>query len=259
MATTTNGGEWQPRINGIGDGARYTKVAIYLHWAIAVFIIYNLISGLLVWDLAKDFFKANRLFYIIGLITHMSAGMTVLLLTVVRIAWRLLHEPPPHSPEMKPWEVKTSHVAHFLLYAGMVLMPLSGWAILSAHPPAGTPGAEIAAVKMAAMSPAAAPAAAADAPPGAAPAAAPKPKMPPPPKIWWLIPLPPIAPIADIGITEGGVGPQDILHGQFAEWHQIGGYMMIILFLLHIAGALKHQIIDKHASLQRMGVGRRKP
>ncbi|MEC3951130.1 cytochrome b [Sphingobium sp. HWE2-09] len=240
-----------------GDGARYTRVAMWLHWAIAILIIYNLVSGLLIWDLAKGFFKANRALYGFGLTSHLSSGMTVLALTVVRIVWRLMHEPPAYPHDMKLWERHASHFAHFLLYAGMVLMPLTGWAILSAHPPAGSPGAAVARIPMAAASPMApgpagsAPGARPDGPPPGA-------RMPGPPGIWWTIPLPSITPIANIGIEPGGVEPQHILHEELALWHKIGGYLMILLLLGHVGGALKHQFIDKEPELQRMGWRKRK-
>ena len=235
-----------------GEGARYTRLAIILHWAIAGFIIFNLISGFLIWDFARDFFKAHRPFYGIGITLHLSSGMTVLVLTVVRIVWRLMHEPPAYPATMKLWERHTSHFAHFLLYAGMLLMPLTGWAILSAHPPAGSAGA------LAAPSPMAASPMSKPSGPAAAGAPAIKRGPPPPPGIWFVIPLPAISPIAEIGRTPGGVQPQHILHEELAEWHEIGGYLMVLLLLLHIGGALKHQYVDKEPELERMGLARRR-
>jgi cytochrome b561 len=257
MASTTTESGWTPRTGLTSGGASYTRVAIWLHWAIAIFIIWNLTSGFLIWNLAEAFFKENRFLYFMGLTSHLSAGMTVLALTVIRIVWRLLHEPPAYPATMKRWERHSAHFVHFLLYAGMLLMPLTGWAILSAHPPAGTPGAKVAAANMAAASPAAA--VLATAAQGAGPAGPPPGGLPPPPGIWWIIPMPTIAPIANIGIEPGGVKPQHILHEEFVEWHEIGGYLMLLLLLSHIIGALKHQFIDKEPELQRMGVGRSKP
>jgi len=251
MAATTAENDWRPRTKITGDGTRYTRVAMGLHWAIAIFIIWNLLSGFVIWDLASGFFKANRLYYGIGLTLHLSSGFTVLVLTVVRIAWRLTHEPPAYPANMKPWERHAAHVAHFLLYAGMVLMPLIGWAILSAHPPIGSAGAKVAPLPMVA--------AAANAVPGARPAGPPAGRFPPPPGIWWVIPLPAITPIANIGTEPGGVKPQHELHEEFVEWHETGGYLMLLLLLLHVGGALKHQFIDKEPELQRMGLGKRKP
>jgi cytochrome b561 len=128
-----------------------------------------------------------------GLTSHLSAGLTVLVLTVVRIVWRLMHEPPPYPDDMKRWERHAAHFAHFFLYAVMVLMPLTGWAVLSANPPAGSAGAE---ARQAAV---AAAAAAAVALGSEAPAGPPPGPVPPPPRVWWvLMPMPPITPLQDL-------------------------------------------------------------
>lgn len=229
---------------------RYSRVAIILHWTIAVLIIYNLISGFVIWDIAKDFFRSTPPLYVMGLISHLSAGLTVLALTVVRIAWRLMHEPPPLAPDMKKWERHSAHFAHFFLYAAMLLMPLTGWAILSANPPAGSAGSEARAAAVAAATPEAAPGAG---PPVGPPIGA----TPPPPRIWFvLMPMPFITPIQEIGKEPEGVEPQRVLHGRISEWHKIGAYLTALLLLLHVAGALKHQWLDRHPTLQRMGMGK---
>lgn len=228
---------------------RYTRVAIGLHWVIAALIVYNLASGFLIWDIAPKFFRSDLALYMAGLTSHLSAGLTVLVLTVVRIAWRLMHEPPPYPPDMKRWERHASHFAHFFLYAVMLLMPLTGWSILSANPAPGSAGAE---ARQAAM------AAAAAAPGGAGRAGPPLGKIPPPPRIWWvLMPMPVITPLQDLGAEPGGVKPQKVLHDEIVDWHTIGGWLALILVLLHVAAALKHQWIDRHPELQRMGIGKR--
>ncbi|EIZ79919.1 putative cytochrome b-561 protein [Novosphingobium sp. Rr 2-17] len=241
--------------------ARYTRVAIWLHWAIAFFILYNLVLGFFNWDFGAEFTHKpqNRWIYGLILVSHMSAGITVLALTVLRIVWRLLHEPPAYPAHMKSWERHTAHFAHFLLYAAMLLMPLTGWAILSAHPPEGSAGAKARAEAMAKAGP----------PPGAAPGGAPAAagaggpppmgpgaKGPPAPKIWWIIPMPQIMPLANIGKEPGGVEPLETLHDEIAEWHGVGAWLTVLVLVLHIAGALKHQIIDREPQFARMGIGR---
>ena len=42
------------------------------------------------------------------------------------------------------------------------------------------------------------------------------------------------------------------LHGAFGAVHEYAGYVLFALLALHIAGALKHQFIDKQKQLQRM-------
>ena len=217
-----------------GSGAareRYSRVAIALHWAIAAFIVFNLCTGFFMegWPLPLRF---------LALMLHASSGLTVLALTVVRVVWRLLNEPPSYPAGMKPWERHTAHFAHFLLYAAMVLMPLTGWAILSAHPPAGSRGATAVAL-----------------PPGAPPPSA----APRTVEVWGLVPMPAIGPIEAIGSEPGGVAPQHVVHERFAGWHRTGAWLLLGLLLLHVLGALKHQFVDGQAGLARMAVGRRRP
>ncbi len=216
---------------------RYTKVAIALHWTIAALILYNLTSGLLKPVLPRPFF-----------LFHISSGITILLLTLARIAWRLTHRPPPLLP-IKTWERGLAHGVHFLLYALMLLMPLSGWALVSATPPV-PPGAA---------------AARANAPHDqavVAPGAAPTEKMrnePPRPHgpvmVWGLFRLPLIAPIHAMGTTPDGIRAQKVVHARIQLNHLIGGWIMLGLLLLHISGALKHQLIDRRRQLARMGLG----
>lgn len=225
-------------------GDRYTRVAITLHWAIAAFIIFNLTTGFFMegWPPPIRF---------IALMLHVSSGLSVLALTVVRVAWRLLNDPPPYPAGMKPWERHTAHFAHFLLYAAMVLMPLSGWAIISAHSPPGSHGAAVEFARPSAALPAMMPGAA---PPRPMP---PMPSGPPPAlKVWGVIPMPMIAPIAAIGTEPGGVAPLHVLHDEFVDWHSVGGYLLLGLLILHVLGALKHQFIDRQSELARMGIGR---
>lgn len=106
---------------------RYTTVAILLHWAIALLIIFNLSVG---------FFMEGYAPAVKGVIIplHISSGITVLALTVLRILWRLTHKPPPFFATLAGWERAAAHAVHFALYLIMIGMPLTGWSIISAHP-----------------------------------------------------------------------------------------------------------------------------
>lgn len=209
---------------------RYTRVAIALHWAIAVLILYNLSSGLLRGFLPREFFT-----------WHVSSGITILILSVARVAWRLTHKPPALLP-MARWEAKLAHGVHFLLYAAMLLIPLSGWALISSSPPIGSPGADYANAQRAER-------AAAEGRP------APKPRTSPR-MLWEIVPIPLIAPIANIGATPEGIVEQQELHEKIENAHALGAWLMLALLVMHLAGALKHQFADRLPELARMGLGR---
>lgn len=106
---------------------RYSAVAIVLHWTIAALILYNLYLGLQLDDL-RGLAKFNT-FQL-----HKSVGLTVLLLSLLRLAWRLTHRPPPLPARTPHWEKLGAHAAHWLLYALMIGIPLTGWVIVSASP-----------------------------------------------------------------------------------------------------------------------------
>ena len=100
---------------------RYTRVAIALHWTIATLIVANLTIGLLHDSLLKG-----------AIPLHKSIGMLVLLLGLVRLGWQIGHRPPPLPASVKRWERRLSATVHWLFYALMILIPLSGWIFTSA-------------------------------------------------------------------------------------------------------------------------------
>jgi len=105
---------------------RYTTVAIILHWVTAVLIIYMLWFGeALIKDqrwLTPPVPPSNP-----GL--HASLGLLILILTVARIGWRLMNQPPADVP-MPAWQITASHALHWAFYAVLFLIPLSGLAEL---------------------------------------------------------------------------------------------------------------------------------
>ncbi|MEG8043394.1 cytochrome b [Sphingomonas sp. LR59] len=101
---------------------RYSRVAIWLHWTIALLVILNLAVGLL-----HDSVPALRAW--MG--AHKALGMTVLVLSVARLAWRLANRPPPLPALMPAWEKGLAHAAHAVLYVTMIGTPLTGWLMVS--------------------------------------------------------------------------------------------------------------------------------
>ena len=210
-------------------GLRYSKGAIILHWAIAALILYNLFTGLLHDVLPRSWFQF-----------HISSGITILALTVIRIGWRLTHKPPPFLP-MAKWEKWLAHIVHFLLYCAMLAAPLTGWAMISANRP--RPPAEQAAVAQAPAAPALA-----QAPNG--------PRKPRRTMIWGLFELPKLSPIVHIADQPDGAAKLKEAHELFEERHETIGWLFVGLLVLHLAGALKHQLIDRERELARMGLGK---
>jgi cytochrome b561 len=109
--------------------ARYTGVAIALHWVIALLVPCGFALGLYMVDLAFSPRKLTLYSY------HKWIGVTVFTLAAVRVAWRLGHAPPP-LPSLPRWQAAASRAVHFLLYVCLLAGPLSGWLYSSA---AGVP------------------------------------------------------------------------------------------------------------------------
>ena len=108
-------------------GDRYTTVAIGFHWLIAALILLNLVLGF-----RMAFVKGLAQFNIFQL--HKSVGITILLLSLGRLAWRLMNPPPPERADLKPWEAAAAQAVHWAFYAIMIGMPLTGWVIVSTSP-----------------------------------------------------------------------------------------------------------------------------
>ncbi len=107
------------------DGRRYAAVAIGLHWLIAALILTNI---WLAWGF--DDLKGLALFNQTQL--HKSVGITVLILSLGRLGWRLTHRPPPMPAHMARWEKLAAHAAHWGFYVIMIGMPITGWIMVSA-------------------------------------------------------------------------------------------------------------------------------
>ena len=106
------------------DLARYSRVAVWLHWIIAALVVLNLLLGFF----HEDFEKPVRS---VMMGWHKSIGLTVIALTLARIVWRFTHRPPAFDPAMKGWEVGLARSVHALFYLLLLAIPLSGWLIVS--------------------------------------------------------------------------------------------------------------------------------
>ncbi|MGH1571953.1 cytochrome b [Methylobacterium sp. P31] len=111
------------------EARRYTVVAILLHWLSALCVLALIGMGLVMVHAGLTPIRQFQLYQ-----WHKSVGITVLILTALRPAWRLTHRPPPHLAGMPVRERRAAGVAHGLLYVLLVGLPLSGWAVVSLSP-----------------------------------------------------------------------------------------------------------------------------
>ncbi|MBD3728221.1 MAG: cytochrome b [Sphingomonadales bacterium] len=102
---------------------RYNRGARLLHWLIAALVIANLASGLL-HDPLEDYVRLMP--------SHKAIGMSVLALSLARLAWRFTWRAPAYPEAMTAFERGSAKAVHALFYLLMLAMPLTGWIVSSA-------------------------------------------------------------------------------------------------------------------------------
>jgi cytochrome b561 len=108
-----------------GGPERYGRPAIVLHWVTAALIIANWLLGL---SMVPMHISPRKLqWYLV----HKSIGLTVLLLSSLRLGWRAVRPPPP-PVAMPRWQRRAASASHALLYVLLFAIPLSGWLYSSA-------------------------------------------------------------------------------------------------------------------------------
>jgi cytochrome b561/polyisoprenoid-binding protein YceI len=187
---------------GLGRQSRYATVAILLHWLIALAIAAQVS---LAWRFGDD--KTPLAFALLQL--HKSIGISILVLSIVRLGWRLTNPPPPEPPGLARWEIVLSQIVHWGFYVIMIGMPLTGWLMVSAS------------------------------------------KTQIPTVLFWTVPWPNVP-----GVDGLAPGAKHLAHAIGENGHGILAYGLYLLFVLHVAGALKHQLFEARTPiLPRMAPG----
>lgn len=168
---------------------RYSYTAITLHWLIALLLAFQIALG---WALEGN--NSPELFARYQL--HKSIGISILLLSLARLAVRLFVSRPPAS-DGPAWTRALAGTVHWLFYLVMILGPITGWLLVSTA------------------------------------------KVQVPTLLYGVTPWP------HLPVDRAWHEPAESIHGAMA-WLAIG------LFLLHIAGAFRHQWLLGKPELQRM-------
>lgn len=106
--------------------AAYSWPAKLAHWLVAVLILTNFTLAWIMVDMKISPTTLKLFSY------HKWIGVTVFVLAVLRLAWRLYRRPPPLPTHMRAWERRTAEITHRLLYLLLFAVPLSGWLMSSA-------------------------------------------------------------------------------------------------------------------------------
>jgi cytochrome b561 len=102
--------------------ARYTRTAIALHWLIAAIVIAEFAWGWWMQEIPKQppGLRADAFNF------HKSIGLTILLLMIVRLGWRLAYPPPP-LPPMPAWNARLAHANHGVMYVSLFVLSIGGY------------------------------------------------------------------------------------------------------------------------------------
>lgn len=106
---------------GKPNAMKYDGVAMILHWLIAGLMIFMLFFG-------EELMEAEH-----GEVStlpptlHVSIGVAILVLTLLRILWRLTHRAPALPAQMTSLERRASKSLHGIFYLLLILLPLTGW------------------------------------------------------------------------------------------------------------------------------------
>jgi len=108
------------------EKTKYDRVAVTLHWVMALAFFAMLGSGLSFDNIPmSQSFKFNMYQW------HKSLGVILLIAFFIRIGWRLFHYPPKLPDKLSKLDKIGSKFGHWALYGAMIIMPLSGWAMVS--------------------------------------------------------------------------------------------------------------------------------
>ncbi|MFT3791310.1 MAG: cytochrome b [Rudaea sp.] len=103
------------------DARHWGGIAKTVHWLVVLLILVQGVLGLYMVGLPKR--PSAFVYYNL----HKSIGMTVLILAVLRLAWRAFDARPQEPASMPRWQALAARAGHALLYALLFAVPLSGW------------------------------------------------------------------------------------------------------------------------------------
>jgi cytochrome b561 len=177
-------------LNTETNAHRFTNTAVALHWLAALLIFAAFPLGLYMADLDLSPTKLKLFSY------HKWIGITVLLLSILRVLWLRWHPAPPLPGSMPAWQQRAAHGLQHLLYLLLFAIPITGWLMSSAK------GFQVV--------------------------------------YLGVLPLPDL------------VGKNKELGELLEGIHEALNWLLLSLFVLHVAAALKHHFVERDDILIRM-------
>ncbi|MHB2267361.1 cytochrome b [Aliihoeflea sp. PC F10.4] len=99
----------------------YDRITRILHWLMAILVLAMIPAGLVMAD------TENRALQDTLFIFHKNTGALLLILLVIRVAWRATHPAPPLPGSMPRAQKAAAKISHFALYFLLIVMAVSGY------------------------------------------------------------------------------------------------------------------------------------
>jgi len=106
---------------------RYSLVARSIHWLTVLLVLTMVPAGLVMIRISGGPLQ-NQLFDY-----HRSVGVVLMILTVIRLVYRLTHPPAPLPDEIPVWQQLAAKATHVFLYLFLLVNPFIGWVATSAY------------------------------------------------------------------------------------------------------------------------------
>ncbi len=103
---------------------QYGITAKVFHWLIVALLVVQYVIGWLMPDLHRGMQPG------VPMTLHLSFGLSILVLIVLRLIWRLTHPVAPES-SLPPWQRLSSELVHWLLYILVLATTVTGWLFAS--------------------------------------------------------------------------------------------------------------------------------
>jgi cytochrome b561 len=109
-----------------GTPTAYTPTAKALHWLVVALLAVQYVTAWLMPHIGRRTPPSAMVDL------HLSLGLVILLVMLMRLAYRLRHPVPPAATGA-PWERLLARITHGLIYLILLVAPFLGWASASAH------------------------------------------------------------------------------------------------------------------------------
>ena len=106
------------------DRLQYGTTAKVFHWLVVALLLVQYLIGWLMPDIHGGMKPGAAMTF------HVSFGIVILALIILRFAWRLAHPVAPES-SLPPWQRLTSEAVHWALYALVLATTITGWLFAS--------------------------------------------------------------------------------------------------------------------------------